>query len=59
MRSIGDDRPTQRQLFIADAMRVQRVDHQLIECGGRRLLLVVGDGGPATMAQLYRPSALA
>ena len=48
-------------LFIADGIRVRRVDPSgiIVTLAGDGYLHSVGDGGPATMALLYLPSALA
>jgi uncharacterized protein (TIGR03437 family) len=47
-------------LYIADGVRVRSVDTSLIirTVAGDGYLHAVGDGGPATSAQLYRPSAM-
>jgi uncharacterized protein (TIGR03437 family) len=47
-------------LFIADGVRVRRVDPSgiIVTVTGDGYLHSVGDGGPATMAELYLPSAL-
>jgi trimeric autotransporter adhesin len=48
-------------LLIADGVRVRRVDPSgiIATVAGDGYLYSVGDGGPAAMAQLYLPSALA
>ena len=48
-------------LFIADAVRLRRVDPLgiIVTVAGDGYLHSVGDGGPATSAQLFQPSALA
>jgi len=47
-------------LFIADGLRLRRVDPvgNIVTVAGDGYVHSVGDGGPATMAQLYQPSAL-
>ena len=47
-------------LFIADGVRLRRVDPSgsIVTVAGDGYAHSVGDGGPATMAQLYQPSAL-
>jgi uncharacterized protein (TIGR03437 family) len=47
-------------LFIADGMRLRRVDPSgnIATVAGDGYVHSVGDGGPATAAQLYQPSAL-
>ena len=47
-------------LFIADGMRLRRVDPSgnIVTVAGDGYVHSVGDGGPATAAQLYQPSAL-
>ena len=47
-------------LFIADGMRLRRVDPSgnIVTVAGDGYVHSVGDGGPATAAQLYEPSAL-
>jgi uncharacterized protein (TIGR03437 family) len=47
-------------LFIADGMRARRVDPfgSIVTMAGDGYVHSVGDGGLATMAQLYQPSAL-
>ena len=47
-------------LYIADGVRVRSVDHSLNihTVAGDGYLHAIGDGGPATSAQLYRPSAM-
>jgi uncharacterized protein (TIGR03437 family) len=47
-------------VYIADGVRVRSVDPSLIihTVAGDGYLHAVGDGGPATSAQLYRPSAI-
>src|SRR5665647_2127350 len=46
-------------LFIADGVRLRRVDPvgNIVTVAGDGYVHSVGDGGPATMAQLYQPSA--
>jgi uncharacterized protein (TIGR03437 family) len=48
-------------LFIADGLRLRRVNPSgnIATVAGDGYVHCVGDGGPATMAQLYQPSALA
>jgi uncharacterized protein (TIGR03437 family) len=48
-------------VFIADGSRLRRMDPSgtFVTVAGDAYMFSVGDGGPATMAQLYRPSALA
>jgi uncharacterized protein (TIGR03437 family) len=48
-------------LYIADGVRVRRVDPSgnIVTVAGDGYLHWVGDGGPAMMAQLYLPSAVA
>jgi uncharacterized protein (TIGR03437 family) len=48
-------------LFIADDVRIRRVDSraQISTLAGDGYLHVVGDGGPATAAELFQPSAAA
>jgi uncharacterized protein (TIGR03437 family) len=47
-------------LYIADGVRVRSVDHSRVihTLAGDGYLHAVGDGGAATSAQLYRPSAI-
>ena len=47
-------------LFIADGVRLRRVDPSgvIVTVAGDGYVHSVGDGGPATLAQLFQPSAL-
>jgi len=47
-------------VYIADSVRVRSVDHSSLihTVAGDGYLHAIGDGGPATAAQLYQPSAV-